>query len=145
VQEERIIKKIEKTLENYKNVPFVHNGRTLDGLDCLGFVVHFYSNFGIRLPDSDGMEIEEDWYKNDPLRLIRNINRLNGIQVSKDDLQPLDLVYFAIAKDVISHMGVMVNSREFAHMSPRSNFIISKMERQWKNRCRGAIRFISFN
>jgi hypothetical protein len=55
--------KIEKLLEQYRNVPFVHNGRTLDGLDCLGFVVHFYKNFGIYLPDSDGKEIDKTGIK----------------------------------------------------------------------------------
>jgi cell wall-associated NlpC family hydrolase len=145
MQEKQWVLKIEKLLEQYRGVPFVHNGRTLDGLDCLGFVVHFYRNFGIYLPDSDGKEIDKYWYKTDPQRYIRSIRRLNGVQVSIDDLKSLDLVYFAIAKDIITHTGIMINSSEFAHMSPKSNFIISKMERHWKARCRGAIRFISFN
>ena len=58
--------KIRTLLEKYKNVPFVHNGRTLEGLDCLGFVVHFYRNFDINLPDSDGKEIRRDWLKLTP-------------------------------------------------------------------------------
>ena len=145
MQENKLLVKIEKLLEQYRDVPFVHNGRTLDGLDCLGFVVHFYKNFGIYLPDSDGKEIDKDWYRTDPQRYIRNIRKLNGVQVSLDDLKPLDLVYFAIAKDIITHTGIMINSREFAHMSPKSNFLNSKMQRHWKSRCRGAIRFISFN
>ena len=145
MQNDKKINEIAILLEKYKNVPFMHNGRTLAGLDCLGFVIHFYKNFGIYLPDNDGRKIEEDWYKTDPFRLIRNIGKLNGIQVSKEDLQPLDMVYFAISNDIISHLGVMINYKEFAHMSPKSNFIISKMERHWKVRCRGAIRFVSFN
>ncbi|HHT66153.1 MAG: C40 family peptidase [Caldicoprobacterales bacterium] len=132
---------MEELLERYRKVPFVHNGRTLDGLDCLGFVVHFYRNFGIYLPSSDGKEIDRNWYKTDPLRYIRSIRKLDGIQISIDDLQPLDLVYFAISRDIITHTGVMINEKEFAHMSPKSNFLISKMERHWKKRCKGAIRF----
>ena len=145
MQENQRILEIKKLLEQYRDVPFVHNGRSLDGLDCLGFVVHFYRNFDIYLPDSDGEEIDKHWYKTDPQRYIRSIRKLNGLQVSIDDLKPLDLVYFAIARNIITHTGIMINSREFAHMSPKSNFIISKMERHWKTRCRGAIRFISFN
>jgi len=134
-------KKIRKVLEQYANVPFVHNGRTLEGLDCLGFIVHFYKNFGIYLPDGDGKEIDREWYVSDPQRYIRNLRKLNGVQVSLDDLRPLDLVYFTISRGIITHTGVMINDHEFAHMSPKSNFIISKMERHWKSRCRGAIRF----
>lgn len=145
MQNNQRVLKIEKQLEQYRDVPFVHNGRTLDGLDCLGFVVHFYKNFGIYLPDSDGKEIDKDWYKTDPQRYIRSIQKLNGLQVSLNDLQPLDLVYFAIARNIITHTGIMINSKEFAHMSPKRNFTISKMERHWKARCKGAIRFISFN
>ena len=128
-------------LEQYKNVPFVHNGRTLQGLDCLGFLVHFYQNFGIHLPDSDGAEIKKQWYITDPQRYIRSLRKLNGVQVSLDDLQALDLVYFSVSQGIISHTGVMINEKQFAHMSPRSNFIVSKMERHWRTRCRGAIRF----
>jgi cell wall-associated NlpC family hydrolase len=133
--------KIKKLLELYKDVPFVHNGRSLEGLDCLGFVIHFYKHFGINLPNDDGKEIDEDWYKHDPQRYIRSLRKLDGIQVSLNDLQALDLVYFSISRGIITHTGVMINQHEFAHMSPKSSFLISKMERHWKNRCRGAIRF----
>ena len=133
--------KIKRLLELYKNVPFVHNGRTLEGLDCLGFVIHFYRNFEISLPNDDGKIIEEDWYKQDPQRYIRGLGGLDGVQISINDLQALDLVYFAIARDIITHTGVMINRYEFAHMSPKNNFQISKMERHWRTRYRGAIRF----
>jgi cell wall-associated NlpC family hydrolase len=133
--------KIKKLLDLYRNVPFVHNGRDLQGLDCLGFVVHLYKQFGIYLPDNDGAEIEEDWYKRDSQRYIRSLRKLEGVQVSLNDLQALDLVYFSIARDIITHTGVMINRHEFAHMSPKSGFLVSKMERHWRLRCRGAIRF----
>lgn len=145
MQENHRVSDMAELLEQYRNVPFVHNGRTLDGLDCLGFVVHFYRYFGIYLPDSDGKEIDKNWYKADSQRYIRSIRKLNGVQVSIDDLKPLDLVYFAIAKDMITHTGVMINEREFAHMSPKSNFVVSKMERHWRKRCKGAIRFLALS
>ncbi|MGI6571072.1 MAG: C40 family peptidase [Caldicoprobacterales bacterium] len=138
-------KDVRKVLEQYKGVPFKHNGRTLKGLDCLGFVVHFYRNFGILLPDSDGREIDENWYKTDPQRYIRSIQKLNAVQVPLNNLKPLDLVYFAISRGIITHSGVMISEREFAHMSPRGNLVISKMERHWKARCRGAVRFMKYN
>ena len=133
--------KIRNLLKRYEKVPFAHNGRTLEGLDCLGFVIHFYRNFGIILPNDDGKEIEEEWYKQDPQRYIRSLRKLDGVLVSRNDLQALDLVYFAIARDIITHTGVMINRHEFAHMSPKTDFRISRMERHWLTRFRGAIRF----
>jgi hypothetical protein len=88
-------------------------------------VIHFYRNFGIILPNDDGKEIEEEWYKQDPQRYIRSLRKLDGVLVSRNDLQALDLVYFAIARDIITHTGVMINRYEFAHMSPKNNFQIS--------------------
>lgn len=138
-----IEKKILEILPKYRNAFFVHNGRSLkDGLDCLGFVLLFYKEFGIYLPGDDGEPIEKDWYKHDPERYIRNIRQLSKREIPINELRALDLPYFAISRGVITHTGVMINNREFAHMSPKSNFLISRMERHWVSRFRGAIRLI---
>jgi len=136
---------IRRRLEKYKNVPFVHNGRSLKGLDCLGFVIMFYKEYGIHLPNDDGREIEEDWYKTDPLRLIRSIRKLPARSVSYYELQALDLVYFAISRDIITHTGIMINSKEFAHMSPKKNFCIDRIDGAWRRRSRGAVRLVDIN
>ncbi len=141
MSEDNKIEDIKKVLEQYKEVPFLHNGRTMKGMDCLGFAVHFYRNFGIHLPENDGNEISKDWYVIDPQRYIRSLRKLNAVQVSLDDLQALDLVYFSISRGIITHTGVMINDNQFAHMSPKNNCMISKMERHWRARCRGAVRF----
>jgi len=63
--------KIKELLEKYKNAKFLHNGRSLEeGIDCLGFVILFYRDLGVELPNDDGKPIEEDWYKKDPNRYI---------------------------------------------------------------------------
>jgi len=134
---------IKQILEKYKNVPFVHNGRSIkEGLDCLGFVILFYREFGIELPNDDGKFIEEDWYKSDPLRYIRAIKSLNYPEVNPYELQALDMVYFAISRNIITHTGVMINSYEFAHMSPKKGFQIDRFTLPWRRRFRGAIRII---
>ncbi|MDD2503372.1 MAG: NlpC/P60 family protein [Clostridia bacterium] len=145
MSEDNQMKDINQVLEQYKGVPFLHNGRNLKGMDCLGFVVHFYRNFGLSLPDHDGNVISKDWYVKDPQRYIRSLSKLNAVQVSLDDLQALDLVYFSISRGIITHTGVMINDKQFAHMSPKSNCMVSKMERHWLARCRGAIRFLELD
>lgn len=134
---------IERVLQKYEKVPFVHNGRSIQtGLDCLGFMLRFYEEFGIFLPEGDGKPIPERWYVTDPDRYLRNLMALPGRPVSLEALKALDLVYFAISRNIVTHTGIMIDARRFAHMSPKSNFLISKMERHWVSRFRGAVRLI---
>lgn len=135
--------KILELVEKYKNAKFLHNGRSLDeGIDCLGFIILFYRDLGVDLPTDDGKPIEEDWYKKDPNRYIRAIKNLGYKEVQFHDLRPLDMVYFAISRNIITHTGIMINQREFAHMSPKKGFLISRLERGWQARSRGAIRIL---
>ncbi len=134
--------KIIELIYKYRDVRFVHNGRSLEeGLDCLGFMVLFYKEFGINIPSGDGEDISLNWFIEDPERYIRGIKQLGGREVELDELQTLDLVYFTIKKNIITHTGIMVNSKEFVHMSPRRGFTIDLMERHWR-KFRGAIRII---
>lgn len=138
---ENIQEKIYEGIKKYRHAKFLRNGRNLEeGIDCLGFIKLFYQDFGIEIPSDDGKPIEEEWYKTDPERYIRGIKSLGCRDVSINELQPLDLAYFVVNHDVITHAGIMISRREFVHMSPRSGLLISKLERHWRRRFRGAIR-----
>ncbi len=135
--------KIEELIPKFKTAKFVHNGRSLDeGIDCLGFIIVFFKEFGVEIPSDDGKYIDEDWYKNEPLRYIDAIRNFSKNEIPFKNLRPLDMIYLAISHNIITHTGIMINKREFAHMSPKSGFLISKLERHWKKRYRGAIRVI---
>lgn len=135
--------KINELIPKFKSAKFVHNGRSLEeGIDCLGFVIAFYKEFGVEIPNDDGRFIEEHWYKTEPLRYIEAIRKFSNNEVKFKDLRPLDMVYLAISRNIITHTGIMINKKEFVHMSPKSGFLISKLERHWKKRYRGAIRLI---
>lgn len=134
--------KLHGLIDRFRNAPFLHNGRSLEeGIDCLGFIILFYREFGIYIPSDDGNYIDEDWYKTDPDRYIKGINRVGGTSISMYQLRPLDLVYFAISHNIITHTGIMINTNEFVHMSPKTGFTISPMDRLWCRRFRGALRF----
>lgn len=135
--------KIMKMIDKYRDAKFLHNGRSLEeGIDCLGFLILFYRDLGVHIPNDDGKFIEEDWYKTDPNRYIRAIRNLGFKDVKFHDLRPLDIVYFAISRNIVSHTGIMISPSEFAHMSPKKGFLISKLERGWLSRSRGAVRVI---
>lgn len=136
-------KKINKIINDLKSTKFVHNGRSVEeGIDCLGFLILFYNEFGITLPSDDGTYVENDWYLNDPERYIRGIRSLGYEDVSIDNLKPLDLVYFVINHNVITHTGIMLPDNLFVHMTPKKGVRVSKLERHWRRRFRGGIRLL---
>lgn len=135
--------KLTELVEKYRYVNFQHNGRTLEeGLDCLGFMVMFYKDFGIEIPSGDGNDIEKDWYRYDPERYLRGLKSIGGKEVELHELAPLDLIYFSVKKNIVTHTGIMVSNREFVHMSPRKGFTLDSMARHWR-KFRGGIRLVN--
>ena len=130
--------KIEKIASKYRNIPYKHRGRSLRGLDCLGLVVKFYQEFGIDLSDYD-MKYEKDWYKKEPEIYIRGLLNL-GKEVAFEELDKLDLIYFTLYKDVVTHAGVMINQHEFIHILQDRNVEISSFNRFWRKKYSGARR-----
>ncbi|KAB3531514.1 C40 family peptidase [Alkaliphilus serpentinus] len=128
--------------ESFRHARFKENGRSLEeGIDCLGFLVLFYKEFGIHIPDGDGKPIEKRWYVDDPERYVRGIKSLGKGDVPIDELKTLDLVYFAIKRNIITHAGIMLDDEYFIHMSPSRGISIDSLKRHWR-KFRGAIRMV---
>jgi len=126
----------------FRHARFKENGRNLEeGIDCLGFIVLYYKEFGINIPDGDGEVIEKRWYLDDPERYVRGIKGLGKPEVSLEELKALDLVYFAVKRNLITHAGIMLNNEEFVHMSPSRGLTIDSLRRHWR-KFRGAIRIV---
>ena len=141
--EDAIDLKLKRVLKKFERIHFMHNGRSFtEGMDCLGFIILFYREFGIEIPDGDGNPINKDWYKHDPERYIRGIKAMGKEDVTINNLKPLDLVYFSISHNIVSHTGVMISHNRFAHISPKRGFQTRLLERRWKKMFRGGIRLI---
>ena len=135
--------KINEILNRFNGTRFFHNGRSLEeGIDCLGLLILFYKEFGVELPSDDGKPIEDEWYLNDPTRYIRAIRDLGYPDVNLDELKPLDLIFFVVNHDVITHSGIMLSNNRFVHMTPKKGLRVSKFERHWIRRFRGGVRVI---
>lgn len=133
--------KILQLVEKYSGIPYRHLGRDLNGLDCLGLAHLFYRDCGIEIPDSDGSLYEPDWFKKDPERYVRGIQKY-GKEVQLNDLQPLDFVYFRMGRGVITHGGVMVGPEHFIHVLERTQVHVSPLNFKWRRRLAGARRFV---
>ncbi|GAB6137231.1 C40 family peptidase [Halanaerobaculum tunisiense] len=137
--------KMAEVVKKYRNIPYRHNGRSLRGLDCLGLIIFVYDEFGIDVPRGDGQEISKEWYKEDPDRYLRSLLKL-GKEVSFSELQVLDLVYFELLDDIVTHSGVMVNDYEFIHILQGRDVEVSSLQRRfWRNKIAGGRRLIEIN
>jgi len=83
------------------------------GFDCSGFVSYVYSNFGVSLTRSSSGQ-----YKND------------GVEVSKDELAPGDLLFFSNSStNGVGHVGIYMGDNEFVHSSTTNvGVVVSRLD-----------------
>jgi cell wall-associated NlpC family hydrolase len=77
----------------YLGVPYVWGGSSPSGFDCSGFTAYVYAQVGVSLPHYTGAQ----WTM--------------GVPVSRDQLEPGDLVFF----DGLGHVGLYIGGNEFIH------------------------------
>ncbi len=77
----------------YLGTPYVWGGASPGGFDCSGLVMYAYQQVGISLPHSSYAQYGA------------------GVPVSRDQLQPGDLVFF----DGLGHVGIYVGGGSFIH------------------------------
>ncbi len=77
----------------YLGVPYVWGGASPSGFDCSGFTMYVYAKIGVSLPHNAAMQYGY------------------GSPVSRENLQPGDLVFFS----GLSHMGLYIGGNQFVH------------------------------
>ncbi|HBI04359.1 MAG TPA: cell wall hydrolase [Paenibacillaceae bacterium] len=92
-----IKKAIATDAAKYTGTPYVWGGASPSGFDCSGFVHYMFNSHGLDMPRTTS----RDLYK-------------MGTPISRDQLQPGDLVFFAVNEPgVISHVGIYVGNNQF--------------------------------
>jgi uncharacterized protein YgiM (DUF1202 family) len=82
------------------------------GFDCSGLVWYTFQHFGVTV--SRGATSQ---YNN------------NGVRVSKSELQPGDLLFFADTGAGITHVGIYIGDQQFVHASnSRVGVIVSRLD-----------------
>jgi peptidoglycan DL-endopeptidase CwlO len=79
----------------YLGVPYVWGGASPSGFDCSGLVMYVFAQVGISLPHYT----------------VAQYNYPNSVSVSRDQLEPGDLVFFA----GLGHVGIYVGNGQFIH------------------------------
>jgi peptidoglycan DL-endopeptidase CwlO len=104
----------------YLGVPYVWGGSSPNGFDCSGLVVYAFAQIGISLPHST--------------YALWNV----GSPVSRDQLQPGDLVFFS----GLGHMGIYIGGGQFIHAPHTGDHVkISSMSGYYSSNYVGARRF----
>jgi len=95
----------------YLGVPYQWGGASpAQGFDCSGFVMYVYAQIGISLPHNAAMQFGY------------------GTPVSREELQPGDLVFF----DGLGHNGIYIGGGQFIHAPHTGDVVkISSLYEDW--------------
>jgi cell wall-associated NlpC family hydrolase len=94
----------------YLGVPYVWGGMSPSGFDCSGLVAFAYAQIGISLPHHAASQYGY------------------GMPVSRDQLQPADLVFF----NGLGHMGMYIGGDQFIHAPHTGDVVkISSLNDGW--------------
>ncbi len=85
--------------KQFIGTPYVYGGTDLEnGVDCSGFVMSVYKNFGVQLN-----RVSRDMYT-------------QGTAIQKENLEPGDLLFFNTGgNSVISHVGMYIGDDQYIH------------------------------
>jgi cell wall-associated NlpC family hydrolase len=120
-------------LKRYLGVPYKHQGRGLDGLDCYGLIISLYKEVGHELLDVENYP--QDWALKDGSYFIENYYR----QWEKMNIPKfLDVVGLKNKKGVFNHAGVMFDGNRFIHTCKAGTVVGSLSD--WKDRIVGFYR-----
>jgi len=94
----------------YLGVPYVWGGMSPSGFDCSGLVAYAFAQIGISLPHHAASQFGY------------------GVPVSRDALQPADLVFF----NGLGHMGMYIGGGQFIHAPHTGDVVkISSLYESW--------------
>lgn len=115
---------LSSTALSLRGAPYRYGGADPKGFDCSGFVSYVFDRHGVAVP-----------------REVRDQFRV-GKNVSRDRLEPGDLVFFSTVAPGATHVGIAIGGNQFVHApSERGVVRVEQLTTQyWARRFIGAKR-----
>ncbi|NPV26017.1 MAG: C40 family peptidase [Firmicutes bacterium] len=105
---------IVSSARNFLGTSYKYGGESPGGFDCSGFTRYVFSLHGLNLPRTAGEQASV------------------GSRISRESLQPGDLVFFTIdGKSQIGHVGIYLGENLFIHASRYQGITITSMDDSW--------------
>ena len=124
-------------IEKYLGIPFLHRGRTVEGLDCWGFLKLVYKDLGFYLFDIEDLSYERAWAARGEDH-FRNNYENDWVKVHTPKV--LDSILFLNSRSVAFHAGIMLKDWHFIHAS-RAGVVVSRLSHAiWRERIEGFYR-----
>ena len=124
-------------ITKYLGIPYLHQGRGLDGLDCYGLIINIYKDFGIPLIDIND-DYNKDWSWQGRDYFIENAHR-QWQEIKEPKF--LDMVIFKNGKGIMNHAGIMFDGNRFIHTCKAGTVISRVNDFNKKQRLNGYYRF----
>lgn len=93
--------------------PYKAGGTSDKGFDCSGFTQYLFAQFNFELPHNSAAQAKE------------------GYWIPQSDLRPGDLVFFNTSGKGISHVGVYIGDRMFAHSASDEGVTKSSLDESY--------------
>jgi cell wall-associated NlpC family hydrolase len=107
--------RIREEVDEWFGTPYRMGGNDKNGVDCSAFVLAIYQDlFGVQIPRTTSTQVTI------------------GEQVSPEELQPGDLVFFRPSRS--QHVGIYLRDGEFAHASASEGVTISRLDETYWDR-----------
>ncbi|MFW6030734.1 MAG: C40 family peptidase, partial [Halanaerobiales bacterium] len=126
---EAVEKRVAEVVDKLQGIPYLHNGRSYEGVDCIGLVYLFFKELGVDFPIDDGRYIADDWYKTEPDRYIKGLKELGDEVGEYKNLRIFDLPYFSLYKNIVTHSGVMIDNNNFLHVLNNKRVTIASFDK----------------
>jgi len=119
-------------LNNLVGIPYVLNGRSVEGMDCYGLVHHVYNNvLNIHLDSLDHT------YSDGEIHQLAQVKHDEWVET--DTPLIADVILFRQGKQ--RHVGLYLDQRYMLHTSENSNSCIERYDSfRWKNNIIGTFR-----
>ena len=108
---------LEGLAEHWVGTPYRRGGRGEGGVDCSALAASVLGQLGVDLPRTTTAQ------------------RQVGLAISRDEIEPGDLLFFRLGSKRVNHVGVALDRERFLHASSSRGVVVERLEQRYFARC----------